>query len=404
MIVIIDPLVRGFSHEMVNAGFVYSISNDNQDKEILFIAEEGHLECIQDIFESNNYKPSNIKYIAKGGVFNSIKISIKLRDFSNKKLIEKYIFLSFDAITVSLVYKFIKATPVYLVCHAIFEQLIDNSNQRVGLAITKKDILNKILNTRLPSLAKLILLYAKNYFIRYYEVLINKLFNFKKIFLTQSRSNVTYIVLSEHIISNLKKNNVIHNNKIIRITMPYVFNQDNSYILNTKLNNFGVLGYGSPKAMKELVEGVNSLSLSNKYNFWNIGANTLGLRDVKNIHFPIQNGFLSREDIDTYSQKLDFTLILYDRESYTLSCSAAIMESIMYMKPIIYLDNSCVNEFNKHDIGIKCDSLSELTEYIVDIVNNPEDYRMQYKKYMKNIIKLREDLDLNNRVLLKDSM
>jgi len=402
VIIVIDPLVRGFSHEMVNAGFVYSISKDNQDKEILFIAEEKHIKCIQDIFESNNYNPSNIKYMAKGNVFNFIKINIKLREYSNKKLIEKYIFLSFNAITVSLIYKFIKVTPVYLVCHAIFEQLIDNSNQREGLAKTKNDILNKISNTSLLSLTKLTLVYAKKYLIKYYDALINKIFNFKKIFLQQSSSNVIFIVLSEHIISNLKNNNVAHNNKIINITMPYIYSKNNNYVLNTKLNNFGIVGYGSPKAMKVLVENINSLDLLNKYYFWNIGANTSGLKDIKNIYFPIQSGFLSREDINTYSQNLDFTLILYDRKSYTLSCSATIMESIMYMKPIIYLDNSCINEFNKHDIGIKCDTLKELTECIVNIINNPEKYRVQYEKYMKNIIELRGKLDLKNRVLIKD--
>ncbi len=402
MIIVIDPLVKGFSHEMVNAGFVYSISKDNQDKEILFIAEEKHIKCIQDIFESNNYNPSNIKYMAKGNVFNFIKINIKLREYSNKKLIEKYIFLSFDAITVSLIYKFIKVTPVYLVCHAIFEQLIDNSNQREGLAKTKNDILNKISNTSLLSLTKLTLVYAKKYLIKYYDALINKIFNFKKIFLQQSSSNVIFIVLSEHIISNLKNNNVVHNNKIINITMPYIYSENNNYVLNTKLNNFGIVGYGSPRAMKVLVENINSLDLLNKYYFWNIGANASGLKDIKNIYFPIQSGFLSREDINTYSQNLDFTLILYDRKSYTLSCSATIMESIMYMKPIIYLDNSCVNEFNKHDIGIKCDTLKELTECIVNIINNPEKYRVQYEKYMKNIIELRGKLDLKNRVLIKD--
>lgn len=397
MIVIIDPLVTGFSHEMVNAGFIYSISKDNQDKEILFIAEEKHIKCIKDIFESHNYNPSNLKYIVKNNLFDFIKINIKLREYSNNNLIERFIFLSFDAITVSLIYRFIQKTPVYLVCHAIFEQLIDNSNQREGIPKTKKDIINKIFNSSFLSIVKLVLIYAKSYILRYYNILQDKLFNFKDIFLKQSRTNVTYIVLSDHIVKNLEKHNVQHNNKIVSITMPYMFKKDNNFIANTKLNNFGILGYGSPHALKTIVEKINSLNLLNNYSFWNIGANTSGLKEIKNIKFPVQNGFLSREDIDTYSQKLDFTLILYDRKSYTLSCSASIMESILYMKPIIYLDNSCINEFNKHNIGIKCESIEELIECVVDIINYPEKYKVQYETYMKNILELRDKLDLENR-------
>ena len=140
MIVIIDPLVTGFSHEMVNAGFVYSISKDNKDKKILFIAEEKHIECIKNIFSTNNYNPENIEYISNNNFFNFIKISIKLRSYTKKDLIEKYIFLSFSATTIGLIYKFILKTPVYLVCHAIFENLIDNTNNRHEIQKTKKVI------------------------------------------------------------------------------------------------------------------------------------------------------------------------------------------------------------------------------------------------------------------------
>jgi len=169
---------------------------------------------------------------------------------------------------------------------------------------------------------------------------------------------------------------------------------------NYKLNNFGVIGYGNPKVMKNIVEHINCLDLENKYNFWNIGANTSGLKGIDNIKFPVESGFLSRDDINKYSKELDFTLILYDVKSYTLSCSASPMESILYSKPIIYLDNSCINEFNKYNIGIQCATVSQLIECIVDIIRNPEKYKVEYKVYMKNILDLRNKLNLDNRILL----
>jgi hypothetical protein len=176
-----------------------------------------------------------------------------------------------------------------------------------------------------------------------------------------------------------------------------MFQKNEAVNINNKLNNFGVIGYGSPQAIKTIVEQINSLNLKNKYTFWNIGPNTFGLKDIENIKFPVENGFLSRDDINKYSRKLDFTLILYDKSSYTLSCSASPMESILYSKPIIYLDNSCINEFNKHNIGIMCKSVKELTEKVADIINHPQNYKAEYGKYKKNISMLRDKLDLDNR-------
>jgi hypothetical protein len=182
MIVIIDPLVTGFSHEMVNAGFVYSISKNNKDKKILFIAEEKHIECIKNIFLGNDYNPTNIEYISNNNIFDFVRISTMLRNYANKNLIEKYVFLSFNAITVSLIYKFILKIPVYLVCHAIFENIIDNSNKREGILKTKKDILNKLTSMNFFSLLKLFLTYSKMYFSKFFDIIKDKFFNFKNIF------------------------------------------------------------------------------------------------------------------------------------------------------------------------------------------------------------------------------
>ncbi len=397
MIVIIDPLITGFSHEMVNAGFVYSISKDNKDNKILFIAEEKHIECIKDIFCKYCYEPSNIKYIICNNIFDYVIINIKLFQYSKKKLIKKFIFLSYDALVISLIYKFIKHTPVYLVSHAILESIIDNENKRENILKTKKEILNKIYTSSFLVLVKLLKQYSKNIFQKYLNKIIDKFFNFKTIFLNETRDNVTYILLSEHIKRNFSKLKILHNNKIKVVPMPYMFPKNRPITMSKQLNNFGVIGYGNPKVMKNIIEKINNLSLLNKYTFWNIGANSSGLHNLDNLVFPISNRFLSRKEISKFSNKLDFSLILYDKKSYTLSTSASILESILYLKPIIYLDNSCINEFNKANIGIRCESVEELIETIVDIIKNPKKYKEEYEIYFNNIVELRNNLDLDNR-------
>jgi hypothetical protein len=399
MIVIIDPIVSGFSHEMVNAGFVYSVSKDNPDKKILFIAEEKHVECIKDIFSNNNYEANNIKYVNYNNIVDFIKINIRLLSYSKKNLIENFVFLSFNAVVVAFIYKFIRNTQVYLISHAILESIIGNENQRENLPRESGAYLEKIRTSSLKFLAHSLWKRINKFIKEPFNKNINKLFNFKNLFLNESRGNVTYILLSEHIKINLLKLNVLHGNKIKVVTMPYIFPKFPSGALSKKLNNFGILGYGNPKVMKEIVDKINRLCQEEKYTFWNIGGNTNGLKNIKNLKTPVSGRFLTRSEIDRYAKELDFTLILYDKDSYTLSCSAAILESILYLRPIIYLDNSCINEFNKANIGIKCNSLEYLIEIIADIIKNPVKYEDQFAIYKKNILDLQNNLNLNNRSL-----
>ena len=77
--------------------------------------------------------------------------------------------------------------------------------------------------------------------------------------MNESRENVTYILLSEHIKINLLKLNVLHKNKTKVVTMPYIFPKIPVSTLSKNFNNFGILGYGNPKSMKEIVNKINRL-------------------------------------------------------------------------------------------------------------------------------------------------
>lgn len=387
---------------MVNSGFVYAISKQNQDKKIIFITKESHAECIKNIFSKYNYKPENIDFWVYNHSFELVKIIFKLYQYTQNNFIDKYVFLSYKSFAVYLVYKLIDKTPVYFVCHGELESLINNENKREPIKRSKKNLLNKIFTSSFSHLIVLVLLKMKNYIRRNYFIIMDKVFNFNSIFLNHAKENVTYIVLSKHIIYNLSKHNIVHRNKMLPITMPYIYSKDSSFSFNEKLNNFGIIGYGNPAIMKSIIEKINNLSLSNKYTFWNIGGNSSGLEGIDNLIFPIFGKPLTREEIDLYSKKLDFTLILYDKDSYQLSCSGAVFESISYLKPIIYLSNSCINEYNKFDIGLECENVKDLIKCITDIVINPDKHRVQYEVYVNNMIELRKKLDLDNRRFFYD--
>ena len=93
---------------------------------------------------------------------------------------------------------------------------------------------------------------------------------------------------------------------------------------------------------------------------------------INSPHFSSLNEtgrLLPFEEYNQFVNKMDILLFLYDKESYKLTASGAILEAIWNQKPIIALHNYYFDYiFEKFgNLGFLCDSIDELVDKINEI-------------------------------------
>ena len=90
---------------------------------------------------------------------------------------------------------------------------------------------------------------------------------------------------------------------------------------------------------------------------------------------------LSRADMEYYAGEIDYALFLYDTDSYQYSASGAFLDAVSYLKPVIAIRNACFNHyFNQMgNIGFLCDNYQEIKQTILTVVRgtNAELYSSQ---------------------------
>ena len=92
---------------------------------------------------------------------------------------------------------------------------------------------------------------------------------------------------------------------------------------------------------------------------------------------------MPREDFDKYINELDYILYLYPTDSYKLTASGAIMDSIRLQIPILSLENDFFCELMKDvSIGYICKTTEELADVIRDLLynNKKKDYSLAFKE------------------------
>jgi hypothetical protein len=104
--------------------------------------------------------------------------------------------------------------------------------------------------------------------------------------------------------------------------------------------------------------------------------------------------------MERQAMDIDVFLILYDKSRYRLSCSGSMLESLSMIKPIVHLENDCINQFNTtiNPIGICCYSLDEYVGKLVDIIENYDSYQITFANFRKNIMKLRDECGIDKSV------
>ena len=211
-------------------------------------------------------------------------------------------------------------------------------------------------------------------------------------------SNFNYLVISEHIYINLKNKIDLKNLNISYVNYPQL-----SYNILTKTNNkhpkFAIFGYGDSKMLYNLNLILERLNIKSPFEIRIIGMDNRATSKFPWITFPSNGQTLSRIEMESLLKDIDFNLILYTKDRYSLSCSASIIEAISYLQPIIHLENSCISYYNKNEsIGYECADLTSMAKKINDIVLNYNQELNNIKTFKINLATSRDSMSPDNNL------
>ena len=371
MIAICEPQCIGFAHEAINSAFVHGVRLAFPNEKIILYADQSHIDAIKRMFVINDIVIDNIEYR-----------SINIRPLN---------YFTFSATFFSLI-----------LFRKLFSELARLGVKHLLLLSINSDGLYAIKMLKFKSISCSMALHgvfewiAKGPYSPYKSIIHRKLFNFKRAIQWRHSNNFNYIALSPHVLFGANKYIDVAKYNISAIYLPFFFS---TYKKTTKKNEFirfATIGKGYPSKIKYIANALNKRN-TQRYEIKIIGNSINGVEGITNVNCVSPNKRLTRDEMVEHVKGVDVFLMLYDKDAYLLSCSGALFEAFAYVKPIIFLSNSCVNYFNSIvNIGYECKDLDEVTTKMEFFINNFKQTNHELDIIRSNIIKLRNTIDIKN--------
>jgi hypothetical protein len=390
MILICEPLIKSFGHEKVNSGFISAIRLAFPNEQIVLYADKTHIIAIQNILKYDNVEIDKIEYIPISFNTKNQILSFVSHFFIIKKIVERASMLNEGKIF------FLSASTQILYLLNYFQKRYKNNNLKFSIVmhgfieiLGQKENINKLTNNWIINF---LFFTMKNIYRPFY--VFDNFFSLSRFFKFKKQDKFKYILLSEHIQLNLKK--YIDTNKlnfqVVNMPTNFKFIEDKT-IENTYLK-IAMFGRGDYKMLIELAKKLESSTIEKPYEIRIIGKDYIDMENFINIKCSSPGIKLTREVMESQTTDIDLFLILYDNTKYTLSCSASIYESMSYLKPIIHLNNTCINYYNKTilPIGFKCNDLDDMSNKLTHLINNYKQSKSDLDLYKNNLSDLRTNL------------
>jgi len=225
-----------------------------------------------------------------------------------------------------------------------------------------------------------------------------KKYSFRKLIEKNHDSSFNYVVISKHIFDNLKSKINVDELNIDYIHYPQLSNKNENLSKNS-YPKFAIFGYGDSKMLYNLNLILKNLNIQSPFEIRIIGMDNRGTSSFPWVTFPSNGKTLTRNEMESLLIDIDFNLILYTKDRYSLSCSGSIIEAISYCKPIIHLENPCISFYNKNDsIGFECPDLISIANKIKEIVLNYNQELANIESFKINLEKSRDFLSPDNNL------
>jgi hypothetical protein len=419
LIVVCEPQCKAFSHEKFNSGFLYGLRLAFPEERLCFYGDASHIDSLRKILAHDKVSIENIEYVPvrfriRPGILRLIGYQRLLSSVLSEVRSagsDKVFFLSFNPeilyslkrLKQKIAFRTMKFT---LVLHGGFESIADGDVRAKAEAPSRsfreRGIVEKIRRTKLadlPAKALTVCLRAAERAFSPWHAISRRFLTETKMLLWKHSDDFRYICLSPHVRLNARRYLDVERLNFHTVTLPMVF-ADITPRPHNEFAKFAMFGYGDSLALGGLLTDLASRKIDSPYEIRVVGMDNRGIEGFAHVTCPSPGKPLERSDMESYAMDIDMFLILYDKTRYRLSCSGSILESLSYLKPVLHLDNECVNSFNKEKkpIGIRCDSLHMLADKLQEIVEGYADYGPVLDVFRENMLEVRRACSVEKSV------
>jgi hypothetical protein len=366
MIIICEPQCVGFEHVEVNAALIAAIGCAFPQEEILFLAEEEHLERVSAKLEGQRVKiqfretsvpPRNFSDLRR--LPRELRLCKNVFDIAHNNAANKVLFTSITSPT--------------LIAIKVLLRLFNE----IECVATPHSILNSI--TKRPSPKQ------TPFWFRFWLSVGNT-------------KRLRYLVLSPYIEARLSVLLPKICEYVRSVDHPYFFDpeEDCRHLLNDPIR-FGAFGVATRSKGADIFFAIANEVLHSGVGcvpefvlVGHVADEAIGELPEDLVIVESSNIPLSREDYKTRAKSVDYALFLNNPDLYELVASGSLMDAFSYLRPIIALKQPLFEYYFKTmgDIGYLCENYGEVNRCIFNILANKPDER--YRAQQRNILKGRE--------------
>jgi len=288
---------------------------------------------------------------------------------------------------------------------------------KIFLSTKKNDVICVALAYPLAQLATFILnkiFMRSNVFVCQHgelEILVNKMnypplkryyFSIEEIIFNQ-RSKIKHIILGETIYNSIKV--MFPKLKVVVIDHPYIFNYTNSEKYETEFNPLILGAIGSTGLNKgtqyvfQLADMLKDYIVQGKLKIKIVGKLAEIYNELDNGLVEHKHSELLPEDIfKAEIESLHYSILFRNNNMNKLTASGTFLDAVKYRKPYLSLKGDYIGYYHKKhpESGELFDDIFQIAERIKSIIDNKSQSSIMYKKSVKAIILMQNDLSIEN--------
>jgi hypothetical protein len=187
-------------------------------------------------------------------------------------------------------------------------------------------------------------------------------------------------------------------NEAFAVTMPVKLLEPKGPPKN-QFAKFAAYGNVDALALYNITRAVHERQPRACYEIRLIGGNHFAVEGIPNVTCVGKWGQkLDRAEMEAQAAEIDYFLLLFDATRYCLTCSGVLFEALSLVKPVIHLENECIDQFNtaQTPIGIRCSTFEQYIDAIIDIIENYSERQDELARYRSGILSRREVLNQQN--------
>lgn len=321
LIVLLEPVYYAWVHEEVNAGMLKLISDAGRQK-VLYIGEREHIQCIHELYANNVCFAEITKLLPHNYIseMSSVSYYAGLIKSVIKRYKPKHLFILGAFYPCILAAEFLSVFHPDCCFHVTLHGMVEPGNDL-------HDLYKKLIG-----------------FCRFLP-------------------NLDFITYSPYCSADYWK---IQEEKMNFIHHPFIkVKYDRSKgKMDGDILRIGIIGACSNTAARKVVAGLNGMELEKKLEFWVFSKFGNRFRNTPNAR--LIDAEFDRSQMQEALRELDYILIPYGKEEYTMSASGVLWDAVSNEVPCLMLGSRYLAYYNRYHIGYQAETISELCRMVKD--------------------------------------